>query len=477
LALPVFVGRKRELERLSALHAKPTPSLAVVKGRRRVGKSRLITHFAAINQKNRLWDFAGLVPQGGMDDQSQRDHFARQFATILKLPPFTFHNWSDAFEHLGNYLKPGDIVLFDEISWMGAKDPSFIPKLKAWWDKQTLPILVVFCGSVSTWIEENILKSAAFFGRINLTLNLEPLTMKEGAKLLKSSGFKGSDYDVLKLLSVLGGIPWYLEQVVNGQTADDLIKKLCFEKDGLLVLEFDRIFHDLFNGKGAVYRKILGSLIDGMRTLADVRKDIGFAQSGTLSELMEHLIIAGFVQKQNLWSFKTTKPLKQSLYRICDPYMRFYLKLIEPNRNKIDVGGFQNVQISQLPGFEAHIGLQLEQLLLQNRSLLLEAIGVQPNDIVSDGPYRQSKTTTKSGCQIDYLVQTATRNLFIGEFKFKRREIGVDIVNQVQEKICALKVPKGFAAIPVLFHIGGVVSTVATGGFFYKIIDIADLLE
>lgn len=91
-----------------------------------------------------------------MDDQSQRDHFARQLATHLKLFPFTFQDWTDAFEYLSSHIKPGDIILFDEISWMGSKDPSFIPKLKAWGDKQQLPIRIVFCGSVSTWIEENI---------------------------------------------------------------------------------------------------------------------------------------------------------------------------------------------------------------------------------------------------------------------------------------------------------------------------------
>ncbi|MEM1243374.1 MAG: ATP-binding protein [Pseudomonadota bacterium] len=476
MATPLFIGRSTELERLRALHKKRSPSLVVVKGRRRVGKSRLISHFASECSENRLWNFAGLAPQDGIDDQSQRDHFAKLLTSKLKLPPFTFQDWSDAFEHLTRDLKAGDIVLFDEISWMGCKDPSFIPKLKAWWDKQTLPIMLVCCGSVSTWIEENILKSTAFFGRINLTITLEPLPIPEANKLLKVSGFKGSDYDTFKLLSILGGIPWYLEQVVPGQTADALIKQLCFAKDGLLALEFDRIFHDLFNGKGTSYKKILDSLKDGMKTLADVRSSIKFSHSGTLSSLMEHLITAGFVQKQKLWSFKTTKVLKQSLYRICDPYMRFYLKLIEPQKNKIELDNFQNIQISKLPGFEAHIGLQLEQLLLQNRKLLLEAIGVIPTDIVADGPFRQSKTSAKAGCQIDYLVQTTTNNLFVCEFKFKRRELGIDMITQVEEKIAALKVPRGFATIPVLFHIGGVSTNLATNEYFYRIIDITDFL-
>jgi uncharacterized protein len=476
MSLKPFIGRKQELEKLQALHRKAVPSLIVIKGRRRIGKSRLIAEFASQTPQHKLWNFAGLAPQEGMTAQTQRDYFGRQLASFLKRPSLAFQDWSDAFDHLSLHVHKGDIILLDEISWMGAKDPSFVPKLKAWWDKQNSPIIVVLCGSISTWIEENILKSTAFFGRITLTLTLEPLSIPESTHLLKAMGFQGSAYDTYKLLGVLGGIPWYLEQVSSGTTADNIIKQLCFEKDGLLVLEFDRIFHDLFNGKGATYKKILGSLKEGMKTLAEIRQDLDFAHSGTLSQLMEHLIIAGFVKKQSLWSFKTTKPLKQSLYRICDPYMRFYLKVIETHRAKIDLGAFDESPLAYLPGFDAHMGLQLEYLLLQNRPLLLKSMGITTNNVTCDGPYRQSQTKNAKGCQIDYLVQTSTRNLFVCEFKFKRRELGTEIIQGMQAKIHALKIPKGYATVPILFHIGGVSSSVETDGYFYRIIDITDFL-
>lgn len=472
-----FVGRKRELDRLEELHQRKRPGLVVVKGRRRVGKSRLVAEFASKHPEGRFWNFAGLAPQKGTSAQDQRDYFASQLATMLGVPPFTFLDWTDAFSHLGRHLAASDVVLFDEISWMGLQDPTFIPKLKAWWDKQTVAITLVVCGSVSTWIEENILKSTAFFGRIHLTLTLEPLSIFESANLVRAAGYQGSIYDLYLLLSVLGGIPWYLEQVASGKTASELLRTLCFDQDGLLVMEFDRIFHDLFNGKGVTYKKILYALQDGMKTLAQIRKAIGFAHSGTLSKLLEHLIIAGFVKKQDLWSFKTEKALKQSLYRICDPYMRFFLKFVEPHMNKIEQGGFGNVEPSELPGFEAHMGLQIEQLLLQNRSLLLNSMGIHAANVVADGPFRQTKTTTRRGCQIDYLVQTSTKNLFVCEFKFKKRELGMDLIRQMEEKLQALKVPRGFAAIPVLFHLSGVSTAVATSNYFYRIIDISDYAE
>lgn len=471
-----FIGRNFELDKLMALHRKSIPSLAVVKGRRRIGKSRLIAEFASRVPQHKFWSFAGLAPQNGITAQTQRDYFARQLALFLKIPPLTFQDWNDAFEHLSLHVRAGDIILFDEISWMGAHDSSFIPKLKAWWDKQTIPIVVVLCGSISTWVEENILRNTAFVGRIALTLTLEPLSILESASLIKAMGFQGSAYEVYRIMSVLGGVPWYLAQVSAGVTSDAIIKTLCFEKDGMLVLEFDHIFHDLFNGRGATYKKILNVLKDGMKTLAEVRNAIDFPQSGTLSSLMEHLITAGFVKKQNLWSFKTAQPSKQSLYRISDPYMRFYLKVIEPNRGKIELNAYSDAPISQLQGFDTHIGLQLEYLLLQDRALLLKLLGISGSEVVCDGAYRQSSTAAKEGCQIDYLVQTTTRNLFVCEFKFNRREIGLDIIQNMEQKIKSLKIPRGYAPVPVLFHIGGVSESVETKGYFYRIIDITDFL-
>lgn len=468
-----FVGRQTELQKLSNLYGLKKPSLVVLKGRRRIGKSRLVSEFASKNKNVRFFEFSALAPVEGMTAQSQRDHFGKKLGV-------TFDDWTDGFLFLSKHLKPGDIVLFDEISWMGLEDPTFIPKLKAWWDtvlSKSSPVLLVFCGSVSTWIEENILNSTAFFGRVSLTLNLEPLSIGEASEFLKKIGFKGSSFEQYKLLSILGGVPWYLEQIDPKHMADDNIKQLCFQRDGILVLEFQRIFHDLFNGKGRTYKKILESLQEGPKTLMEVRTKIGFGMSGTLSKMMEHLITCGFIQKHPQWSIKTEKLQKQSLYRLSDPYVRFYLKNIEPNKAKIEQGFYESYDISKIPGFDAIIGLQVENLLLQNRALLLKTMGISASDCVMDGPYRQTKTIRTKGCQIDYLVQTRTKNLFVSEFKFKRRELGIDIIEEVQERIARLTTPKSFGLVPVLFHLGGVSETVYHREYFYKVIDISDFLS
>lgn len=476
--MTIFVGRRHELTLLDDLYTQGRSSLVVIKGRRRIGKSRLVTEFA---KNKHLIALTALPPSPALTDQDQRDHFALQISRQLGIASPQFTDWSEAFYYLSDVINhQGAVILFDEISWMGLKDPTFVPKLKVWWDVALAPksnIMLVFCGSVSTWIEENIIKSTAFFGRISLSLTLEPLTLPESARLLRLRGFKGSPYEIYKILSVTGGVPWYLEQIDPHLMADRNIKRLCFDKNGLLVGEFDHIFHDLFNGRGSVYKKILETLHSGMKSLKEIRSDLGFAASGSLSHWMENLIISGFVSKHTQWSLKTTQPRKQSLYRLSDPYLRFYLTMIEPHRDRIHQGYYDPLELRDIPGFDSIMGLQIETVLLQNRPLLLESIGVNPAECVYDNPYRQQATQRKKGCQIDYLVQTLTRNLYLCEFKFKRRDITTEIIDQIQKKMDALSIPRGFALVPVLFHISDVTDQVWQQRFFYRIVDITGFLE
>ena len=472
-----FIGREPELHQLQALHKHKRAVIAVIKGRRRIGKSQLALEFA---KGQRLLSFSGLAPVKAMNAQMQRDAFARQLAQQLQQPLMSFMDWSDAFNMLSYHLDDQPtVILFDEISWLAAKDPTFIPKLKVWWDldlSMRSKVILIFCGSVSTWIEKNILNSTAFFGRITLILNLLPLNLAESHTLLRRLGFKGSAYEVFKLLAVMGGVPWYLEQVLPDEMADQAIKRLCFEKDALLLTEFDRIFHDLFNKRADIYKEILELLVSGSKTLSILREELNYAPSGTLSLLIKHLITSGFVQSYEQYSLKTGALLKQTLYRIDDPYIRFYLKYMAPNLRKIEHGFYQDLVLNQLPGFDSMMSLQVESLLLQNRSQVLKAMGVSPMDVVFDNPYQQKSTDKQTGCQIDYLVQTRTQNVWICEFKFRRNPLELSIIEEVQEKIKRLSLPRGFAAVPVLFHLSGVSEAVEEANYFYRLIDISNFL-
>ena len=202
---------------------------------------------------------------------------------------------------------------------------------------------------------------------------------------------------------------------------------------------------------------------------------MAYSPSGTLSHHLKALEICGFVSKHPDWSLKTGKPGKLTLYRLSDNYLRFYIHYIEPNLTKIEQGSFLEVPLSSLPGWEPMLGFQLENLLLKNRSLLYQAIGIHPQDVVIDNPYFQKASDRKKGCQIDYLIQMHSHTLFVCEVKMRRRELGLEVIDAMKTKIASLALPKGFGISPVLFHLGPVSDALLSSRYFYRIIDIADL--
>ncbi len=148
-----------------------------------------------------------------------------------------FDNWHQAFETLAGLTSKGPLIIFlDEISWMAGKDKDFVGKLKGVWDtkfKKNKQLLLILCGSVSSWIQDNILNDKGFMGRISLTLNLEELPLHEASKFWGSKFIPS--YEKFKILCVTGGVPRYLEEIQPKLTAEQNIKNLCFSQGGILV--------------------------------------------------------------------------------------------------------------------------------------------------------------------------------------------------------------------------------------------------
>src|SRR5260221_10856558 len=114
-----FIGRKKELDSLELLLKKKSASLVVIRGRRRVGKSRLIKEFVS-DKKN--WIFSGLPPVPGITKQRQLDAFSSQISQNLNMPRLQVSEWVEHFAFLGNQAQGQKLVIvLDEISWMGSE--------------------------------------------------------------------------------------------------------------------------------------------------------------------------------------------------------------------------------------------------------------------------------------------------------------------------------------------------------------------
>lgn len=473
----MFIGRRRELESLSSLKSKKSSSLVVISGRRRIGKSRLIEEFG---KQSLYYSFSGLPPTPSTTDEYQRKSFALQLEKYFHVP-IRHESWYELLKFLADQVQEKEaVVLLDEISWIGSKDPEFLGVLKTVWDqhfKKNSRLILVLCGSISYWIEKNILSSTAFLGRVSLHLHLKELSLEESAKFWTYPESQISPYEILKVLGCLGGIPRYLEEVNPKETAEENIKRLCFSPSGPLYKEFDQIFSDLFSAKAPLYKNIVQSLVNGPLERNDLAKAIHHPLNGTLTEYLDNLILAGFIQRDFTWTFQTKTLNKVSKYRLSDNYVRFYLKYIEGRKPSIDQELLENAHLTSLPGWHTIMGLQIENLVLNNKKSILKALKIPPEIVINQGPYFQRKTERIQGCQIDYLVQTKLNELYVGEIKFSQNEIKRDVIDATKLKIKKLNCPKGFSIRPFLIHVNGVNPSVQEEDYFTNIITLGDLLS
>ncbi len=468
-----FYGRERELEILKELLDSSSARLVVLRGRRRIGKSRLAEQFGKFFTKH--FTFVGLPPEGGVTDEIQRRHFANELEKQTNQFALRFDDWDFLFSSLGRAVQQGKIlVVLDEINWMGSLDPAFLGKLKTAWDvhlKKNPNLVLLLSGSMSAWIEKHILRSTGFFGRIALDIVLQELPLYQCSHFWRSYETKITPLEKFKILSVTGGVPLYLESINPKISAEENIRRLCFRKEGLLFLEFDRIFSDVFGKRAPMYKKIVSSLAQGPKDQTSILETIGIEKSGIYSDYLDELVKTGYLARDYTWSLKSGKFSKLSNYRLCDNYLRFYLRYIESNKPNI----LQNRDLLPV-GWSTIMGLQFENLVLNNRQVIQKLLSIPQADIKIDNPYFQRSTNKKPGVQIDYMIQTRFNTLYLCEIKFYKEQIGMEIIKEVQEKLNALSLPRGFSVRTVLIHVNGVKDEVEEQEFFSHIIDFSQLL-
>jgi uncharacterized protein len=471
-----FFGRERELARLKELTAKKSASLVVIKGRRRIGKSRLTDELANQISRYASSHFQGLPPSAKLTAEQEREDFAQQLAHQLKIPAPRADDWNTLLWTLADRTRTGrQLVILDEINWMGMQDATFLGKLKNAWDMhfaKNPQLILILSGSMSSWIERNILHHTGFLGRVSLDLTLSELPLATCNLFWGEERHRVTPYEKLRLLAVTGGVPRYLEELNPALSADANIQRMCLSPEGLLFNEFENIFTDLFSSRNETYRRLVAALVDGPLDLDGLYGALGIGKTGKLSDYADDLVQSGLLARDYTWSVKTGAESKLSKLRLSDNYVRFYLKFIQPNRRRIE-----RRTLSRPPNIDAILGLQFENIVLKNRHSIFQILGIDPNDVVYDNPFFQRKTQRQRGCQIDYLIQTRYKTLYVCEIKFSRNTIPSTVAHEVQEKIERLQVPRNMSYRPILIFAGEVSRGLEEGDFFAATIDFGQFLR
>ncbi|OQP55844.1 ATPase [Niastella yeongjuensis] len=415
-----IIGRKDELELLKRVKEEISSSFIAIYGRRRVGKTFLIR-----NAFNNDFDFSVT----GLFKVSLVQQLINFRASLLKYNPDAesiepAKDWFTAFQQLANLLESGragkKVIFLDELPWFDTPQSGFISALEHFWNSWAsarTDIVLIVCGSAAGWIISKLINNkGGLHNRVTNRIRLEPFTLKECSEFLLSRRANFDRYQIIQLYMVLGGIPFYLEQVDGSLSAAQNINRLCFQKDGILRAEFDNLYRSLFEnaGKHIAIVEALSKKTKGL-TRSELIDEAKLPSGGSLTKILSELEESGFIRKYTAYGNKE----KNNLYQLIDFYSLFYLRFIRKS-SILDDNGWINSLDS--PAQRAWSGYSFEQVCLAHVRQIKQALGISGVQATTSAWVSNSE----SGAQINLLIDRRDHVINVCEMKFSLNAFTID---------------------------------------------------
>jgi len=373
-----IIERPKELGELSLFVQKKGPGYVHVRGRRRVGKSELLKQLVK-TRKNAFYFY------GSMDesDSNSRDRFVQQFSKLQKINTLldltkTARTWDRILTELGLYFKKEKncILILDEIQWISKKGSGFLGLLKHHWSewKKTSNIKLILCGSSNKFFINNT--DAEFNTLRGLKTHSDIWIQPFSALEVKNKFFSKTNwsYEQITLLYMMfGGVPYYLEQLLDESNFYRAVNKAAFTQSTIFLDEIYAVLNLEFNQK-SIHNVISIMSSIGMQgsTMTQISRQTGMPKQ-TISDLIGKLIDYNIVAKKNPMQ-ESIKEKKNATYHINDFFLNFYFTVLKPLKERIEKNSnkmiFNNVCITSKTGhhidnftglaFENFVRYQLE---------------------------------------------------------------------------------------------------------------------
>lgn len=415
-----LIGRKAERAILQEALLSNEAEMVSVIGRRRVGKTFLIT---STYKAQTVFEITGV-------QNASRQLQLRNFRDVLaeyaesNLPLAIPIDWLAAFQSLKQYLKPllgaeKKVVFFDELPWLDTHKSGFLQAFAYFWNSwaSRQNLVVVICGSAASWMIQKVVRDkGGLHNRITKRIHLKPFTLAETETYLKSRHINFDRYQLLHIYMAMGGIPHYLKELKGGKSAAQNIDVICFSETGLLKDEFSNLFAALFKNS-AKHIEVIRSLAkkqQGM-TRNDIVKSTKFTSGASLSRVLEELEQSGFINAYFPFGAKKN----DVIYRLTDEYSLFYLQFMETKRNETN-GIWKH--LSQTQAYKSWSGYAFESICLKHLPQIKKALNIGGVYSLATTFYKKG-TKTEKGTQIDLVLDRNDHVVNLFEIKFYKQSM------------------------------------------------------
>lgn len=409
-----MIGRTEEIKVIRAAYESDHSEFVAVYGRRRVGKTFLV---------NEVFNYRFAFHAAGIEDGSRKMQLAAFRESLKrqgypKCPRLT--SWISAFAELATMLEGlptgRKVVFLDELPWFDTPCSGFLKAFEHFWNEWATSrkdVLLVICGSATTWIVNKILRSrGGLHNRVTRQIPLVPFTLKECEAFAEYKNLGFDRRQVMECYMTFGGVAYYWSILQEGQSAAQNIDRLFFGVADEMRNEFARLFSSLFKSstRHVEIVRLLGRRKAGM-TRDEIIESTGEKSSGDVSQCLEELVQCGFLV--NTHPIRRKK--KGSVYRLVDPYVLFYFRFVETWRGNDKMHWTHNYHA---PAVNSWRGEAFERVCLLHADQIKKAIGIQGIESNVFSWRWRSPDAGERGVQVDMLIDRADGIVDLCEIKY-----------------------------------------------------------
>lgn len=392
--------------------------LLVVYGRRRIGKTELLSHLAAAT-RSLYFEATDTVRADQLGDLT-RELRRVSGDELLAAQPLT--SWEAALAAIAQLVGPErTLVVLDEFQLLAKQAPELETTLSRWWRTtgRTLPITLVLAGSELSFFEDRVL-SGQFYGRRTGQLKLEPFLAREAA--LFQPAYRPEDH--VRTYSICGGVPYYLERFTDQRSLADNMLAEILERTGLLHDEAELMLRQSIPDP-ANHSAVLRAIARGQNRNNEISQSTQL-EPAHVTKVLTSLARLGLVERMR--PVTASERSKKVAYRICDQFLRFHYRFIEPARSRLRTSALARAYLHDtvLPQLDDHTSLTWEDICRQHvlRSFPgVRAVGRWWGQVPTGGGRAEQR-------EIDVVGVDASRHpLVLGMCKWTRAKVDFDELN------------------------------------------------
>ena len=424
----MFIGRHFELSELENQYKKKGFRFIVMYGRRRVGKTALITEFT----KGKDSIFYISIER---NDKAALDSFSSKVFERFPAPSFMqggFTSWDNAFEYISDQLTNKRIILvIDEYPYLVSGNTSVSSILQKYIDTKFIQtnLFLILCGSSMNFMKNQVLGyKSPLYGRRSAQFHIKPFDYYESGMF-----FPGATYeDKMLAYGVCGGVPQYLNAVAEHESVENGIFECFLKKTGILYEEPEILLKQELR-EPAVYNTLISSIAGGASKLNEISTKSG-EENKKCAKYLKSLMDLQIVRKEHPYGVKSQR---KGIYALMDNMFKFWYRFIPQNITNIESGlgkqVLENRILPSLPSYMGHIFEDAckEYMLRNNGSLDL------PFMFNGIGRWWGTNPKTKTQEEIDILADSDSKAIF-GECKWTSTEIGMDVFTKLLDKSLVL---------------------------------------